>query len=145
MRNYQIYLIEEKFVQHYYGRERMFYQLFSDWEASSGDLHDIISKQVEYITKPIPYLPTQRLLQHGLIKVEGAAWVDSVPTIDRGASGATLVLNEKWMTLSTWGPDESEYIFFEILRKNMGQLLAIDIKNERFGWLKPIKQRKFIY
>ncbi|MFC7784249.1 MULTISPECIES: sporulation inhibitor of replication protein SirA [unclassified Rossellomorea] len=145
MRNYQIYWIEETFVQHYYGRERMFYQLFSDWEASSGDLHDIISKQVEYITKPIPYLPTQRLLQHELMKVEGAAWVDSVATIERGASGATLVLNEKWMTLNTWGQDESEYIFFEILRKNMGQLLAIDIQNERFGWLKPIKQRKFIY
>lgn len=133
------------FVQHYYGRERIFYQLFSEWEASSGELHDIISKQVNYITRPIPYLPTQRLLQHEIIKIEGATWVDSVATIERIDSGATLVLNEKWMTLNAWGHDESEYVFFEILRRNMGQLLAIDIQNERFGWLKPIKQRKFIY
>lgn len=145
MRNYQIYWIEEMFVQHYYGRERIFYQLFSEWEASSGELHDIISKQVNYITRPIPYLPTQRLLQHEIIKIEGATWVDSVATIERIDSGATLVLNEKWMTLNAWGQDESEYVFFEILRRNMGQLLAIDIQNERFGWLKPIKQRKFIY
>ncbi|MCR8848789.1 sporulation inhibitor of replication protein SirA [Rossellomorea sp. SC111] len=145
MRNYQIYWIEELFVQHYYGRERMFYQLFSDWEASTGDLHDIVSKQVDYITKPIPYLPTQRLLQHEITKVEGAAWVNSVATIEREESGATLVLNEKSMSLNAWGHDESEYIFFEILRRNMGQLLAMDIINERFGWLKPIKQRKFIY
>ncbi|MGF3102698.1 sporulation inhibitor of replication protein SirA [Rossellomorea sp. DUT-2] len=145
MRNYQIYWIEEMFVQHYYGRERIFYQLFSEWEASSGELHDIISKQVNYITRPIPYLPTQRILQHEIGKIEGAAWVDSVASIEKIDTGATLVLNEKWMTLNAWGHDESEYIFFEILRRNMGQLLAIDIQNERFGWLKPIKQRKFIY
>ncbi|MCA1062504.1 sporulation inhibitor of replication protein SirA (plasmid) [Cytobacillus spongiae] len=145
MRNYQIYWIEEMFVQHYYGRERIFFQLFSEWEASSGELHDIISKQVDYITKPIPYLPTQRILQHEIMKIEGSAWVDSIATIERLESGATLVLHEKWMTLNAWGSDESEYIFFEILRRNIGQLLAIDIQNERFGWLKPIKQRKFIY
>ncbi|QHE61415.1 sporulation inhibitor of replication protein SirA [Rossellomorea vietnamensis] len=103
MRNYQIYWIEELFVQHYYGRERMFYQLFSDWEASTGDLHDIVSKQVDYITKPIPYLPTQRLLQHEITKVEGAAWINSVATIEREESGATLVLNEKSMSLNAWG------------------------------------------
>ncbi len=145
MRNYQIYWIEETFVQHYYGRERMFYQLFSDWESSSGELHDIISKQVDYITKPIPYLPTQRLLKQELMKTEGAFWVDSVASIERLDSRATLILNEKWLTLNSWGHDESEYIFFEILRRNMGQLLAIDVQNERYGWLKPIKQRKFIY
>ncbi|TMU87653.1 sporulation inhibitor of replication protein SirA [Bacillus sp. BHET2] len=145
MRNYQIYWIEETFVQHYYGRERMFYQLFSDWEVSSGELHEIISKQVDYITKPIPYLPTQRLLKQELMKTEGAFWVDSVASIERLDSKASLILNEKWLTLNSWGHDESEYIFFEILRRNMGQLLAIDVQNERYGWLKPIKQRKFIY
>ena len=145
MRNYHIYWIEDTFVQHYYGRERMFYQLFSEWEASAGELSEIISKQVEYITKPIPYLPTHRLLQHELTTVENAEWIDSYAKIEKKDSGATLVLNEKWMTIQAWGPDDSEYIFFEILRRNMGQLLAIDIENERFGWLKPIKQRKFIY
>ncbi|MHC8521884.1 sporulation inhibitor of replication protein SirA [Rossellomorea sp. H39__3] len=49
------------------------------------------------------------------------------------------------LTIHAWGTDESEYIFFEILRRHMGYLLAVDIQNERFGWLKPIKQRKFIY
>ncbi|BCB03494.1 sporulation inhibitor of replication protein SirA [Bacillus sp. KH172YL63] len=145
MRNYQIYWVEETFVQHYYGRERMFYQLFSEWEASTGELHEIISKQVDYLTKPIPYLPTQRLLKQELMKTEGARWVDSVATIERMDSSAVLILNEKWMTLKTSGHDEAEYTFFEILRRNMGQLLAVDVQNERYGWLKPIKQRKFIY
>lgn len=145
MRNYHIYWIEEMFVQHYYGRERMFYQLFSEWESSNGEISTIIAKQVDYITKPIPYLPTQRLLQHEIAKVEGAKWENSAAKLEKPESGATLALHEKCMTIHAWGQDDSEYVFFEILRRNMGQLLAIDIKNERFGWLKPIKQRKFIY
>lgn len=145
MRSYQIYWIEESFANHYYGRERMFFGLFSDWEESSGELNQIIAKQVEFITKPIPYLPTQRILQHELVKVEGSKWIEATARIEREDSGATLLLNEKCMSIDAWGPHDCEYLFFEILRRNMGQLLAIDLKNERYGWLKPIKQRKFIY
>ncbi|MBH9965338.1 sporulation inhibitor of replication protein SirA [Rossellomorea oryzaecorticis] len=145
MRNYQIYWIEKSFANHYYGRERMFFGLFSDWERSSGDLNQIISKQVEFITKPIPYLPTQRILQHELVKVEGAKWIDTTAIIEGEDSGANLSMNERSISIEAWGPNDCEYLFFEILRRNMGHLLAIDLDNERYGWLKPIKQRKFIY
>jgi Sporulation inhibitor of replication protein SirA len=145
VRNYQIYWIEESFANHYYGRERMFFGLFSDWERSSGELNQMISKQVEFITKPIPYLPTQRILQHEMVKVEGARWIDTTAVIEAKDSGANLLLNERSISIEAWGPNDCEYLFFEILRRNMGRLLAIDLKNERYGWLKPIKQRKFIY
>ncbi|MCA1053631.1 sporulation inhibitor of replication protein SirA [Rossellomorea aquimaris] len=145
MRNYQIYWIEEPFANHYYGRERMFFGLFSDWESSTGEMHKIIAKQVDFITKPIPYLPTQRFLQHEMAKVDGSKWIDTTARIEREDSGATLLLNEKSISIESWGPHDCEYVFFEILRRNMGQLLAIDLHNERYGWLKPIKQRKFIY
>jgi Sporulation inhibitor of replication protein SirA len=145
VRNYQIYWIEESFANHYYGRERMFFGLFSDWERSSGELNHMISKQVEFITNPIPYLPTQRILQHEMVKVEGARWIDTTAIIEAKDSGANLSLNERSISIEAWGPNDCEYVFFEILRRNMGRLLAIDLKNERYGWLKPIKQRKFIY
>jgi Sporulation inhibitor of replication protein SirA len=145
VRNYQIYWIEESFANHYYGRERMFFGLFSDWEKSSGELNELISKQVEFVTKPIPYLPTQRILQHEMVKVEGAKWIDTTAIIEAKDSGANLSQNERSISIEAWGPNDCEYLFFEILRRNMGRLLAIDLQNERYGWLKPIKQRKFIY
>ncbi|MGX1264516.1 hypothetical protein RKD55_002320 [Rossellomorea marisflavi] len=145
MRRYQVYWIAEEFAQHFYGRERMFHQLFNEMESSTGELLTIITNQVEYITRPIPYLPTRRFIQNELLSVKGSGWDEDRAMIQQESSGVSLELKERALTIHAWGLDESEYIFFEILRRHMGYLLAVDIQNERFGWLKPIKQRKFIY
>jgi len=71
MRSYQLYLIEDEFASHYFGRERMFYQLFLEYSRANGDLKSIISKQVDFVTKPIPVLRIHQLLHQQLSKVKG--------------------------------------------------------------------------
>ena len=38
MRNYQLYLIVNEFASHYFGRERMFFQLFQEHEEAVVEL-----------------------------------------------------------------------------------------------------------
>ena len=42
------------------------------------------------------------------------------------------------------GNYEAETAFFECIRKCGASFLAIDFEHEQFGWLKPIKERKFV-
>lgn len=39
MRTYQLYLIDEPFASHYFGREQMFYQLFKEYEQATGTIN----------------------------------------------------------------------------------------------------------
>ncbi|WML49196.1 sporulation inhibitor of replication protein SirA [Neobacillus sp. PS3-34] len=68
MRKYRLYLIEDEFAAHYFGRERMFYQLFRENEYSNGELKTIIEKQINYITKPLPVLRIHQLIQKKLAR-----------------------------------------------------------------------------
>ena len=36
MRTYQIYLIEDEFAHHYFGRERLFFNLFLEYIQTTG-------------------------------------------------------------------------------------------------------------
>ena len=71
VRKYQLYLIEDEFAAHYFGRERMFYQLFKEHENANGELKFITSKQISYITKTVEVLKIHQLIQKQLGKNKG--------------------------------------------------------------------------
>ena len=55
MRNYQLYLIEDEFAAHYFGRERMFFKLFQEHHKADGELKFITNKQITYITNVVRF------------------------------------------------------------------------------------------
>ena len=145
MRAYQLYLIEEEFASHYFGRERMFFQLFQDYELSSGELKTIISKQIQFITKPIPSLKLHQYINQEFDRKKDFHAKKGAYYIKIGKrSSARLELFDQCLVLEASGNYDAETAFFEILRKNEASFLAIDMKHHRYGWLKPIKERKFV-
>jgi hypothetical protein len=146
MRNYQIYLIEEEFAHHYFGREKIFFNLFLEYTNSSGNLKGILQKQIEYITRPIPTTFIQQTLDRRLLIKQDTSYKDGVYFIEKKLrdSRAALQLNSKYLVLHSEGDLEAETTFFECIRKCESSFLAIDFTNKRCGWLKPIKERKFV-
>ena len=71
MRKYQLYLIKDEFAAHYFGRERMFYDLFKEHEKADGELKFITKKQISYITKTLEVLKIHQLLQKQLGRNKG--------------------------------------------------------------------------
>ncbi len=146
MRSYQVYLIEDEFASHYYGREQMFYQLFLDKERSQGELKSIIERQIQYITKPIPSLRVHKNINKKLSKNKDFRFENGAYYIERNGlfSSARLEICERFARVDSKGSFDSETIFFEALRQSEPSFLAIDLKHDRYGWLNPIKERKFV-
>ncbi|NKE06568.1 sporulation inhibitor of replication protein SirA [Mesobacillus selenatarsenatis] len=146
MRSYQLYLIEDEFASHYFGRERMFYQLFLEYSQANHDLKSIIAKQVKFVTKSIPALRIHQLLHQQLSKVKGFHVENGIYIYENKSnnSSATLKVHERWLELQSHGQVDAETVFFEILRKCESSFLAIDLESNKYGWLKPIKERKFV-
>jgi hypothetical protein len=146
VRNYQLYLIEDEFAAHYFGKERLFFQLFLECERSQGELKDITKKQINYITKPLPVLKIHQHLQKQLGKVRGFKEDHGKYYMELSGklSSAYLEVFEKNLTVRAKGSYEAETVFFEVLRKSEASFLAIDLDHFRFGWLRPIKERKLI-
>jgi Sporulation inhibitor of replication protein SirA len=145
MREYQIYLIEEEFATHYFGRERMFYELFEEYGKSSGKLKTIIARQIQYITKPIAGLRLHQnihseMQQNRHFKMDKSGYY----IVNGKKSSATLHINDRYLSMESSGSYDAETIVFEVLRKYEGSFLAIDMEHSRYGWLKPIKERKFV-
>jgi hypothetical protein len=59
-------------------------------------------------------------------------------------STAKLQVQENRVLVEAVGNYEAETVFFEVLRKCESSFLAVDLEHQRFGWLKPIKERKFV-
>jgi hypothetical protein len=146
VRVYQLYLIEEEFANHYFGRERMFFELFLESKHSFGDLKTIINKQIQYITKPIPALRLHQMVHQHLSKIKGYCAENGYYKVELAGktSNAWLRIEDVYITVEAEGSYEAEAIFFEVLRKCESSFLAIDIEHQRYGWLKPIKERKFV-
>lgn len=68
MRTYQIYLIEDEFAHHYYGREKLFFNLFLEYIQARGRLKSILQKQIEYVTKTVPIIQLQLAIEQRLQK-----------------------------------------------------------------------------
>ncbi|MDP4164134.1 MAG: sporulation inhibitor of replication protein SirA [Bacillota bacterium] len=146
MRKYRLYLIEDEFASHYFGRERMFFQLFQEYENTTGDMRSILKKQIAYITKQLPALRFHQLIQKKLGTVRGFKVENGTYSIELNGklSVATMEVKDDSIIVDGYGSYEAETIFFEVLRKCESSFLAVDLENNRFGWLKPIKERKFV-
>nr|WP_235888020.1 sporulation inhibitor of replication protein SirA [Neobacillus paridis] len=146
VRKYQLYLIEEEFATHYFGRERLFFRLFQEYQNANGELKFIIHKQIDFITKKLEVLKIHQLIQKQLGRMRGYKAERGAYTIEISGkiSRAKLEVYQDLITVEAQGSYEAETAFFEVLRKCEASFLAIDLEHERFGWLKPIKERKFV-
>ncbi|MEQ2526585.1 sporulation inhibitor of replication protein SirA [Robertmurraya yapensis] len=145
MRTYQLYIIDDEFASHYFGREHMFFRLFKEYEEAHGELQSIIRKQIQYITKSIPSIRFHQSIQQQLQNHNGFSMEQGLYILDQGrGSSARLEIFDRYFLLESQGNYEAETSFFEVLRKNERSILAIDLKNNHYGWLKPIKERKFV-
>jgi len=146
VRNYQLYLIEDEFAAHYFGRERMFLQLFQERERAKGELEFIIKKQISYITKSVEVLKIHQLIQKQLGKIKGFKAEHGAYSIELSGklSAAKLEVFHDLITVEAKGNFEAETAFFEVLRKCESSFLALDLEHQQVGWLKPIKERKYV-
>jgi hypothetical protein len=146
VRVYQLYLIEDEFANHYFGRERMFFDLFLEGKQSYGELKTIINNQIQYITKPIPALRIHQMIHQQLSKMRGYYFENGTYKVELAGktSNARLRIEDGFVLVEADGSYEAEAVFFEVLRKCETSFLAIDIEHHRYGWLKPIKERKFV-
>jgi hypothetical protein len=146
VRKYQLYLIKDEFAAHYFGRERMFYELFKEHEKAAGELKIITKKQISYITKTLEVLKLHQLLQKQLGKNKGFRAEHGTYSIELSGklSAASMKVYQDLITVEASGSYEAETIFFEVLRKCESSFLALDIDHQRFGWLRPIKERKYV-
>ncbi|ALC90909.1 hypothetical protein AM500_14805 [Bacillus sp. FJAT-18017] len=146
MRKYQLYLIEDEFASHYFGRERIFFHLFRENRQAEGELKKVTDLQINFITKPMPVLRIHQLLHRQLEKTKGFSVQNGLYKIEANGknSSATLAVFEQHILITADGGYEAETAFFEVLRKCEASFLAIDLDNTKYGWLRPIKERKFV-
>ncbi|WP_377911591.1 sporulation inhibitor of replication protein SirA [Bacillus songklensis] len=143
MRKYDIYLIEDEFAIHYFQKEDIMYQLFLEYKTSGKD-HDIyVKKQIEYITKKIPILQLQLMIENKLGHSHGLISFSSGEYGFKTENGlARLLLKHEYIYMEAEGTVEAEAGFFEVLRKISPCFLAMNFENHVYGWLNPVKQRK---
>lgn len=146
MRKYHLYLIKENIALHYQGREKMFFQLFSDYKNTDDkELKIILEKQINFITLPITTWEYQRLFVESLQNNKRCRFGNESCYIENGnLSNAKVRITKSSLIIEAEGYYDAESIFFEILRKNEPSFLAIDVEHGRYGWLKPIKERNFV-
>ena len=145
LRTYQIYFIEDEFAQHFIGRERLFFNLFLDYIQTTDPLKSILQKQIEYVTKPIPKQKLESMVVQKLKRKSNFHSQDGVYYLDYyGGSQADLLIQDHALIVKAEGNYVAETAFFECIRKCGSSFLAVDFEHERFGWLKPIKERKFV-
>lgn len=143
MRTYTIYHIKEEFADFFYGREQRFYELFSN--AQKATIYKEISKkQVKYVTKP---LPQQILKEHFAQAVANKKIYqknDKYYALTKNHTETELKMGLNVLKIQANGGLDAESIFFDILRNFSGHLLAVDFENKRYGWIKPVKNRRIV-
>lgn len=146
MRSYQLYLIEDEFAAHYFGKERLFFELFLENEKSQGELKKIIERQIQFITKPIPTFNLHKVITQKLGKNKDFRYENGAYYIERKGkkSAAKLEITNRVAYLESNGNFDTETIFFEALRQCESSFIAMDLRHERYGWLNPIKERKYV-
>lgn len=146
MRTYQIYFIEDEFAHHFFGRERLFFNLFLEYIQTTGYLRSILQKQIEYVTKTIPKKQVESVIKQQMQQTKnfynhnGKYYIEN----SKGMSRASLIIHDDVLILKAEGDYVAETAFFECIRKCGASFLAVDFDHERFGWLKPLKVRKFV-
>ncbi len=148
MRLYELYIFEESVARHYYGQESKLFYLFVEHEKAMGSQKELLRKQVEYITKPIPTLLFQQKLRKAFSNIEGYKRKKNTHLIELVGpdAQAELVIGPDKLYLTSVGDGfyEAETMFFEVLRKCEPTFFAISMEEQRYGWLRPFKQNVFL-
>nr|WP_249292110.1 sporulation inhibitor of replication protein SirA [Metabacillus flavus] len=148
MRHYYVYLIEEEFASHYFGKESKIFNLIQNfqWTSIHDGSYDLLDRQVQYISKAIPSKEIHQLLTGFLTMRKGYRQLGHLHRIilNGEAGQATLLVKDRYLEIDAQGSYEAETIFFEILRKMNPCFLAMDFQAHRYGWLNPISERKFV-
>jgi hypothetical protein len=146
MKSYRLYWIENEIADYFYGRERSFFNLFREGGSARGPLEEVVKLQILYITRSIPFLPFNRAISQALAPKREYMQNNNHFYIESscGKNTAMIRLLDRYIEVELQGHSDWEAYIFEVLRKLDGRLLAIDVENEQYGWLKPIKVRKFI-
>jgi hypothetical protein len=124
----------------------LFFQIFQEHRKANGELKFITQKQISYITKKVEVLKIHQLIQKQLGRIKGFKAEHGAYSIELSGklSTAKLEVFQDLITIEAQGSYEAETAFFEVLRKCETSFLALDLEHQRYGWLKPIKERKFI-
>jgi Protein of unknown function (DUF2522). len=142
MRIYNFYWIKDEFIHHFYGRESMFFQLFKEYEESCGDRKGLIGQQILYITRP---LPVGRILSHLASELaEQVNFRDENEQlfIRTGKGKGDLTVSERAITLQVIGGLDVEAVIFSAMAKLSWNFFVVDLKNVRYGWLKPERMKQ---
>ena len=144
MRTYRIYLIEDEFAHHFFGRERLFFNLFLEYIQTTGSLRSILQKQIEFVTKTIPKQLLEKTIAQQMQKKKNFHFLNGEYYMENQNSRAVLLIEDDVLVVKAEGNYVAETVFFECIRKCGSSFLAIDFEHDRFGWLKPIRERKFV-
>ncbi|MFY4773992.1 sporulation inhibitor of replication protein SirA [Metabacillus sp. RGM 3146] len=148
MRHFYVYLIEEEFASHYFGRELKMFSLFKEfqWTSYQDPSYAIIKKQVSYVTRDIPVQKINQLLETHLYYRKDYQRIGQIHKLElKGNKGsATLIVKNHYIEINSIGSVEAETNFYEILRNFDPCFLAMDFQAGKYGWLNPVKERKFV-
>ncbi|MDO7487010.1 sporulation inhibitor of replication protein SirA [Peribacillus frigoritolerans] len=125
MRTYQIYLIEDEFAHHYYGREKLFFNLFLEYIQARGRLKSILQKQIEYVTKKVPTIQLQLAIEQRLQKKMNYWTQNGKYYLEKtnGSSKAVLIIQNDSITLKAEGDYEAETAFLKVF-ENMKRVFG---------------------
>lgn len=149
MRHYHIYLLKEDVAFDYFGKEFLIFNLFLEkLKETNVDRIELLEKQIEYITKPLSVIEINHYIEKALL-VEAQFKVKTTQFIyncnrSRVQSFAKLEISDRYMKLSSEGSYDAETACFETLRKYHPCFFAMDFENKHFGWLNPIKQKRYV-
>lgn len=114
MRTYFIYLIEDEFADYFYGREIKFYDLFAADRQEVGELQTIVKRQIQYITKPLPYLDLHQHLSSSVqekdLYIKGKIYY--IRSRKRNEH-AELSIGKRYIKIDASGGFEAESIFLK--------------------------------
>lgn len=149
MRNYYIYLLKEDVAYDYFWKERLIYDLFVEkLQANEPEYSQLLEKQINYITSSISVIDISRFIDKNL-KVDtnyNEETLQFIYTVHSKTlhSSAKLEINSRYIKLTAEGSYDAEATFFEAIRKYNSCFFAMDFENYDFGWLKPIKQKRYV-
>lgn len=148
MRHYYLYLIEEEFASHYFGKEAKIFDLIKNfqWTSIHDGSYEMLNRQVLYISRDLPVKEIHELLNGFLMHRKGYRRLGSLHRLVLSAEQgqATLLVKDRYIEIDAQGSFEAETIFFEILRKMDPCFIAMDFQSQRYGWLNPISERNFV-
>ena len=114
MRTYQVYLIEDEFAHHFFGRERLFFNLFLEYIQTTGTLRGILQKQIEYVTKTIPKQQVEKVIKQQMLKKNNFLFQNGEYYIENsnGINRATLLIYDHVLVVKAEGNYVAETAIF---------------------------------